>query len=105
MSSAIAVGARLRSAVCTTEVVVIRLDGGSADIECGGMPMAPIATAPATPSGQPRPGLDGGTLLGKRYGSAGDPVELLCTKAGAGSLSVGGEVLGQRKAAALPSSD
>ena len=105
MSPAPAVGARLRSAVCTTEVIVIRLDDSTADIECGGVPMVQIAGAPATLSGSPRPGFDQGSLLGKRYGSSGDPVELLCTKAGAGSLSIGDQVLDQRKAAALPSSD
>jgi hypothetical protein len=99
-------GTRLRSAVCSTEVVVVRADDPAAVLECGGQPMQPIASAGERAVGAvPRPGLDGGTVLGKRYGAAGDPVEVLCTKPGAGTLSSRGSILGERRAKALPASD
>ncbi len=105
MTALLTAGTRLRSAVCTTEVVVIRANDPAARIECGGVAMT-LAAVPATPSTDgPRPGFDGGSLMGKRYGDAGDPVELLCTKPGAGSLSVGGHLLVERKAKPLPASD
>ncbi len=98
------VGARLASAVCTTEVVVVRVADPAAVVECGGVPMLPGAAA-SPPAGAPRPGLDGGSLIGKRYGGADAPVELLCVKAGAGTLSAGGVVLEQRSPKPLPASD
>jgi hypothetical protein len=50
-------------------------------------------------------GLDTGTLLGKRYADAAGTVEVLCTKAGRGTLSWAGETLVQRSARPLPASD
>ena len=34
-------GSRWRSAVCDTEVVVVRAPSGAASLECGGQPMVP----------------------------------------------------------------
>lgn len=96
-------GDRLRSAVCATEVVVVKVSDGSADIRCGGVAMLP--------AGQDQPGgatvqegFGGGTLIGKRY-TDGEDLELLCTKAGDGSLSLGESVLELKGAKPLPSSD
>ncbi len=97
-------GARLVSAVCTTEVVVVRAGDPGVVVECGGAPMLAAGSSPPAP-GSPRPGLDGGSLIGKRYGGPDAPVELLCIKAGAGTLSAGGTVLEQRSAKPLPASD
>ncbi len=97
-------GARLVSAVCTTEVVVVRVADRAAVVECGGVPMRP-AGAPSRPGGAPAAGRDGGTLIGKRYGGGDAPVELLCVKAGVGTLSADGVVLEQRTAKPLPASD
>ena len=61
----------------------------------GGVEMiAPTATG----SGQLDAAQSGGTLIGKRYVDAAESIELLCTKAGAGSLSIGPEVLTIRNA-------
>jgi hypothetical protein len=49
------------------------------------------------------PGLDQGTLLGKRYGTA--DLEILCTKEGQGSISIGDEPLPVLEPRKLPSSD
>jgi len=104
MSEALKPGARLASAVCSTEVVVVQVSDPQAVIECGGVAM--VAVGSASPcSAAPRAGLDGGTLIGKRYGGPDAPVELLCVKAGRGSLSVGGVLLTQRSSKPLPASD
>jgi len=64
--------------------------------------------ATPVPDGQsPVRGLDGGTELGKRY-TADEPdstLELLATKAGQGTLSVGGEPLIVKIPKSLPASD
>lgn len=97
-------GARVRSAVCETEVVVVRAPADDVDLWCGGVPTLAIASAPS-PGGIPVPGQDGGTLLGKRYCHDATGLEVLCTKSGAGTLSVAGEPMGLQQAKPLPSSD
>ncbi len=96
-------GARLRSVTCTTEVVVVRATG-EVDLRCGGQPMVEMAET-SGPSGEPAPGFDGGTQLGKRYASQEAGLEVLCTKAGAGSLSVGEALLDVQGTKPLPASD
>jgi len=96
-------GSRLHSAVCATEVVVVRPPAGEATLECGGQAMLPIGAEESARSGDVAPG--SGTLLGKRYVDAGETVEVLCTKAGAGSLAIDGEPLAVKAAKPLPSSD
>lgn len=93
-------GTRLKSAVCDTEVIVIR--GGDVVIECGGVPMA--EERPGT-AGQPDPAFSGGTRMGKRYVDEGDTIELLCVKPGPGSLAIAGLALVTKGAKPLPSSD
>ncbi|MGH9274551.1 MAG: hypothetical protein ACRDZU_07880 [Acidimicrobiales bacterium] len=97
-------GARLRSVTCETEVVVVRCAGDEIDLRCGGQPMVPIEEAGGT-AGAPVAPFDEGTLVGKRYVSDDDGLELLCTKPGAGSLSVGESSLSVKGAKPLPSSD
>lgn len=93
-------GTRALSAVCETEVMVIK--GAEVVLECGGAPM--VATRDGAP-GDPAPGLDQGTLLGKRYTHEPSGLQVLCVKPGTGSLSVGGEQLVELAAKKLPSSD
>jgi hypothetical protein len=97
-------GTRLRSTTDSTEVVVVRAPADSIDVRCGGSPMTSIddesvGTLPI------QSGFDGGTQLGKRYGGSDAGVELLCTKAGDGSLSIGDELLALKGSKPLPSSD
>lgn len=94
-------GMRLRSVTCTTEMIVVRTPGGDVDVRCGGQPM--VAAGTAVEVGTPDAAFAAGTLMGKRYGD--DALELLCTKAGAGSLSIGDTALDVKGAKALPSSD
>lgn len=96
-------GSRWRSVVCTTEVVVVRGSVDDVEIACGGRPMVPIddpTSEPAAASAR-----DGGTQIGKRYTSEELGIELLCTKAGAGSLAANGTLLSLKEAKPLPSSD
>lgn len=97
-------GARLKSSVCTTEVIVVKTPGGDVDLTCGGAPMA-LANEAGAPDGAPAAGKDAGTALGKRYVNADESLEILCTKAGAGSLGVGDELLSLKEAKPLPASD
>jgi hypothetical protein len=95
-------GTRLKSTVCETEVVVIRSSSASVSLECGGEPMG----SDSGDRGQgPRTGLDGGTLIGKRYTDEDAGVLVLCTKGGAGTLTADGRPLKLLAAQALPSSD
>ncbi|GAF48888.1 hypothetical protein RW1_062_00120 [Rhodococcus wratislaviensis NBRC 100605] len=96
-------GERLRSTVCETEVVVVRVGSPEVDVTCGGAQMAKISdSSPRT--GEPASGLAGGSQLGKRYEHP-TGLELLVTKAGTGSLGVGAEVLTLKESKPLPSSD
>jgi len=94
-------GTKLKSAVCDTEVMVIR-GGADVVVECGGAPMADEKPADG---GALNPDFSEGTQMGKRYVDADGTVELLCVKAGKGSLSIGGVALTTKEAKTLPSSD
>lgn len=96
-------GARFKSAVCETQLMVVKAPAGDFDLRCGGAAMlAPTAAASAgaalSPGGE-------GTLIGKRYVNADESVEVLCTKGGAGALSLGDTPLEVKQAKQLPSSD
>lgn len=97
-------GTKLRSTVCTTEVVVIRAPSDPVKLTCGGAPMVLSAEA-GDPTGSPAEGFAGGTLLGKRYADEETGIELLCSKPGDGSLAVNGSVLDVKGAKPLPASD
>jgi hypothetical protein len=96
-------GLRLASVVCDTEVIVIKAPKDDLDLRCGGQPMVELADVART--GEPVAPFDAGTLIGKRYATADPAVEVLCTKAGAGSLSIGDTPLPAKEATPLPSSD
>jgi hypothetical protein len=97
-------GSRLRSTVCETEVVVVRAASDDIDLRCGGAPMVSTTDAVAR-TGAPAPELAGGTAVGKRYASETHDVEVLATKPGEGTLSIGTEVLQLKLAKPLPASD
>jgi hypothetical protein len=101
-------GTRLRSSVCETQVIVVKAPGAEVELTCGGAPMWPLeADAGATDATGTTvdPAFAGKTLLGKRYADEQAGIELLCTKAGEGSLAIGGQTLGFKEAKPLPSSD
>jgi hypothetical protein len=96
-------GTRLRSQVCDTQVIVVRSAEALHDLRAGGAPMVPLDSA-VDPALQLDPAFADGTLMGKRYvDDAG--AEVLVTRAGAGSLSVGTVPLQAKEAKPLPASD
>lgn len=97
-------GARLRSAVDDVEVVVVKAPEGSIDLCCGGHPMVAIGDDPQG-NREALTGFDSGTAVGKRYADADGHLELLCTKAGSSSLSIGDVPLELKGAKPLPSTD
>ena len=92
-------GSRLKSATCSTEVVVIKFGSGS--LECGGAPMAEDAIG----DGSPDEAFSSGSVMGKRYVDAEGTVELLCVKPGKGTLALNGVALSLKEAKPLPASD
>lgn len=96
-------GARLQSQVCETQVIVVRSGIGSDGLRCGGSPLVPIGDASSQ-------GLvvdsrfSAGTVTGKRYvDEAG--TEVLVTKTGIGTLSIGEVPLQIKESKPLPASD
>jgi hypothetical protein len=97
-------GSRWKSAVCDAEVVVVRASPEAAALECGGHPMA--AHGGETPAGLAiAPDRAEGIQVGKRYFDEETGTEVLCSKAGTGSLSMAGRPLQLRAAKQLPASD
>jgi hypothetical protein len=98
------VGQSLSSTVDSTTVIVVRWPDDDLDITCGGAAM--VQKGDGAPSGgTPDPAQMDGAQLGKRYVDESLGVELLCTKAGQGTLAVGGRALPQKAARPLPASD
>ncbi len=95
-------GSRFASAVCATEVIVVK-GAGEADLRCGGSAMT--AAGATRGDGDPAADAAGGTLMGKRYVDADETVEVLCTKPGDGSLGLGDALLDLKEAKPLPASD
>jgi hypothetical protein len=96
-------GTRLRSQVCDGMVIVVKSAESLDDLRCGGVSMVPFGTDPA-PGLALDPAFSGGLVMGKRYV---DPTgaEVLVTKGGSGSLSVGHAPLELKESKTLPASD
>lgn len=98
-------GTKLTSAVCSTEVIVVKAPADPVDLRCGGVPMPAPGGAGAAAATVLFETHGAGTQLGKRYADDGLGLEVLCVKGGEGSLSVGDEPLLVKDAKPLPSSD
>jgi hypothetical protein len=97
-------GSRWKSAVCDAELVVVRPAKAPVSLECGGAPVVPHAGE--KPAGAAlSPDHSGGSAAGKRYVDADTGLEVLCSKAGAGSLSIDGRPIAATEAKKLPASD
>ena len=96
-------GQQLVSAVDSTAVIVIKAPAAECTLTCGGVAMA-AAGQPVT-AAEPDPSLMGGTQIGKRYVDDADTIQLLCTKAGSGTLALDGKPLVIQAAKPLPASD
>ena len=97
-------GSRLRSTVCSTEVMVVAVPKDSVEITCGGAPMLELDAEPPA-GGTIAADAKDGSKIGKRYIDDAASVELLCTKPGEGSLGMNGVPLKVKEAKPLPSSD
>jgi hypothetical protein len=96
-------GARMHSQVCETQVIVVQPVESLDDLRCGGTSMVPL-DAVIDSAATLDPQFAGGSVMGKRYvDEAGG--EVLVTKAGAGSLSVGSTPMSLKEAKPLPASD
>jgi hypothetical protein len=100
----LAAGSRWRSAIDGAEIIVIKAPGESVRLDCGGHPMRRIDAGDG-PEAVIDPDFAGGIQLGKRFVHEETGLAVLCTKPGAGSLSISGQVLALKAAKALPSSD
>ena len=96
-------GSRLQSQVCDTQVIVVRSADSLDDLRCGGAPMVPLG-AEKSPGLTLDASFSDGTLMGKRYVDE-NGAEVLVTKPGAGSLSIGATPLQRKEAKPLPASD
>jgi hypothetical protein len=100
-------GTRLQSQVCDTQVIVVRSSDSLDDLRAGGAPMVPLDSQ-ADPAESANleidPALSDGNAMGKRYVDE-TGAEVLVTKAGAGTLSVGTTPLSLKEAKPLPASD
>ncbi len=94
-------GTRLTSQVCDTQVIVVRSADSLDDLRCGGAPMVALG---AEHSGELDPALADGNAMGKRYVDE-TGAEVLVTKAGAGTLTIGQTALSLKEAKPLPASD
>ena len=101
---ALKAGSRLKSTVCTTEAIVVKAPAAEVAVTCGGAPMV-LGTETVTDRGEAAAGAKGGSALGKRYVNPGETLEILCTKAGEGSLGADGALLALKEAKPLPASD
>jgi len=95
---------RLRSAVCTAEVVVIAAPAPNVVLSCGGEPLLGEGETASSDMALDAAAAQG-TLLGKRYTNESGELELLCVKPGTGSLAADGVALVVKGAKPLPSSD
>lgn len=96
-------GTRLQSQVCDTQVIVVRSADSLDDLRAGGAPMIPVG-GEADSSLSLDDSLADGNLMGKRYVDD-NGAEVLVTKAGKGTLSVGSTPLALKEAKPLPASD
>jgi hypothetical protein len=97
-------GLKLRSGVCDAQVVVVKAPSEPVELGCGGVPLLEEGQEPEG-SASLDPSLGDGPLLGKRYADEEIGLELLCTRAGTGALTVDGRPLAVKGAKPLPASD
>ena len=96
-------GQRLQSVACDSQIIVVRAPADEVDLRCGGHAVVEVGGDGAKQDLDPA--FSEGTAIGKRYGDEDKGIELLCTKAGKGSLAIGPDPLPLKGAKLLPSSD
>lgn len=96
-------GSRLRSQVCDTQVIVVKSSEALGNLCCGGPPMVALGDD-LDCAAVLEPTFADGNVMGKRYIDA-DGAEVLVTKSGIGTLTVGDTPLVLKEAKPLPASD
>lgn len=96
-------GARLRSQVCDTQVIVVKARESLENLCAGGAPMVHL-DGEISGTAVMEPTMAGGNVMGKRYVDE-TGAEVLVTKSGQGTLAVGGIPLAIKEAKPLPASD
>ncbi len=96
-------GTRLRSAVCDGEIMVVSAPDGDVTLTCGGAEMAPAGSDVTKQDVHPDHAV--GIAIGKRYVTESGDLEVLCVKAGDGSLAANGDLLLQKDTKKLPKTD
>jgi hypothetical protein len=96
-------GTRLQSQVCDTQVIVVRSADSLDDLRIGGAPVVAVGDE-VDSSLSLDDSLSDGNLMGKRYVDD-NGAEVLVTKAGKGTISVGSTPLTLKEAKPLPASD
>jgi hypothetical protein len=96
-------GQKLFSGVCDAQFVVVKAPAEPVDVGCGGRPLEP--ESPGDARSDVDESLGESALLGKRYADEELGLEILCTRAGEGALTVDGRLLPMKGAKPLPSSD
>jgi len=91
-------GARLKSAVCDAEIMIIAAPPAGAVLTCGGTTMG-------GEGGAVDPDHALGVVMGKRYVDEANTIEVLCIKPGEGSLALDGATLLLKDTKKLPKSD
>ena len=94
-------GQRLKSSVCSTEIMVVVAPSEEVDLTCGGTSMG----GDLENGGDVHPDFTGGTTIGKRYVDEDGTLELLCVKPGDGALAVNGYLLKIKDSKKLPKTD
>lgn len=96
-------GSRWKSAVCDGQFVVVRPPATPGELHCGGAPVRELTDTAAPDAIDPA--FSAGVLVGKRYTEAESGIEVLCAKAGKGSLAFAGRAMLPKDAKPLPASD
>tara|TARA_A100001037_G_C15126921_1_gene626682 strand:+ start:2063 stop:2401 length:339 start_codon:yes stop_codon:yes gene_type:complete len=96
-------GQRFKSAVCATEVMVVKISE-KLELTCGGNHLVP-ADAEVTSFQEGVSEHMSGSEVGKRYVNEEETIEILCIKAGDGGLAANGALLSIKGSKNLPSSD
>jgi hypothetical protein len=96
-------GTRLQSQVCDTQVIVVRSADSLDDLRVGGAPVVPVGDQ-VDAGLSLDDSLSDGNLMGKRYVDD-NGAEVLVTKAGKGTISIGSIPLALKEAKPLPASD
>jgi hypothetical protein len=91
-------GMKLKSVVCDTEVLVVKVPAAGV-LACGG---APMVAERSGEKGAIDPAFAETTKMGKRYTDATATLEVLCIKPGAGSMSLDGVALHLKDTKPLP---